>query len=90
MCLRCRSSRSLGESSRAVAINMPLRWSLGTVTFKQPLKRFALRCVYSWRSAIIGSTFVARRAGIQQASNATTSSSVAMTVSVSGSVGLTP
>src|SRR5215510_6351262 len=44
----------------------------------------------SHRSAWSGSTFVARRAGIQHASNATTSSNNAITMNVSGSVALTP
>src|SRR5262249_50595598 len=42
------------------------------------------------RTATSGSTFVARRAGIQQASNATNVSSSAITTNVSGSVALTP
>src|SRR5262245_19144122 len=45
---------------------------------------------YSHLSATIGSTFVARRAGIQQASSATTVSSSAITMNVNGSVALTP
>jgi hypothetical protein len=45
---------------------------------------------HSDRSAIIGSTFVARRAGIQQARSATTMSNNAITATVSGSVTLTP
>ena len=40
--------------------------------------------------ATIGSTFAALRAGIQQASNATISCRIAITVNVSGSVALTP
>jgi hypothetical protein len=45
---------------------------------------------HSDRRAIIGSTFVARRAGIQQARSATTMSNNAITATVSGSVTLTP
>jgi len=45
---------------------------------------------HSYRSAIIGSTFVARCAGSQQASNATTVSNSAITMNVNGSVALTP
>src|SRR5262249_16137290 len=45
---------------------------------------------HSNRSAVIGSTFVARRAGIQHASRATNVSSNAIVVNVSGSVALTP
>ena len=45
---------------------------------------------HSDRSTIIGSTFVARRAGIQQARSATTMSNNAITATVSGSVTLTP
>ena len=45
---------------------------------------------HSDRSASIGSTFVALRAGTRLASNATTVSSRAMTVKVAGSVALTP
>src|SRR5262249_6545296 len=44
----------------------------------------------SQRSAISGSTFVALRAGIQQAASATSVSNRAMTATVSGSVTLTP
>src|SRR5262249_27016382 len=46
--------------------------------------------LYSHRSAIMESTFIARRAGRQQASSATPLSNNAMAVKVSGSVGLTP
>jgi len=46
--------------------------------------------VYSHRSAIIGSTFVARRAGIQHASNATITSSSGAAANVNGSVAFTP
>jgi hypothetical protein len=45
---------------------------------------------HSQRSATSGSTFVARRAGIQQASNATKVSSSGITMNVSGSVGVIP
>src|SRR5215831_6421006 len=45
---------------------------------------------YSCRSATIGSTFVARRAGTKQAAIVTLTSSNAITASVSGSVALTP
>jgi hypothetical protein len=46
--------------------------------------------VYSVRNATIGSTFVARRAGIQQATNATPASSNVTPPKVSGSVAVTP
>src|SRR5262249_54131407 len=46
--------------------------------------------VYSHLNATIGSTFAARRAGIQQATSATTLSKSAITTNVSGSVALTP
>src|SRR5437660_1389432 len=45
---------------------------------------------HSDRSTVIGSTFVARRAGIQHASRATNASSNVITIKVSGSVALTP
>ena len=45
---------------------------------------------YSYLSASSGSTFVARRAGIQQATKATTISSSESPTNVSGSVALTP
>jgi Tol biopolymer transport system component len=45
---------------------------------------------HSYRRAIIGSTFVARRAGIQQAASATSVSNNATAMNVSGSVALTP
>src|SRR5262245_44215871 len=45
---------------------------------------------HSARKAMIGSTFVARRAGIQQANSATLKSSSAITTNVKGSVGRTP
>src|SRR5215470_6786085 len=45
---------------------------------------------YSLRSATIGSTFAARRAGIQQASKATAVSNSAIAANVTGSVALTP
>jgi hypothetical protein len=45
---------------------------------------------YSHRSAASGSTFVARRAGIQQANNATNVSNITTAMNVSGSVALTP
>src|SRR5262249_2700489 len=44
---------------------------------------------HSHRSATIGSTFVARRAGSQQANNATSSNTKAITPKVNGSVGRT-
>src|SRR5262245_38888308 len=49
-------------------------------------------CAFSFHSllnAIIGSTFVARRAGIQQATSATTTNRTVTAVNVGGSVGLT-
>jgi len=46
--------------------------------------------IHSARSAIIGSTRLARRAGIQQARKAIVRSITAMKVKVSGSVALTP
>src|SRR5262245_51119196 len=52
--------------------------------------RLLIHPLHSQRNAIIGSTFVARRAGIQQAASATTSSSKAIPTNVSGSVALTP
>ncbi len=45
---------------------------------------------YSLRKAISGSTFVARRAGIQHASAATANSNSAMEMNVETSVALTP
>jgi len=51
---------------------------------------FKAKLDHSHFNAIIGSTFVARRAGIQQATIATQASSAAMAMKVSGSVGLTP
>src|SRR5262245_33813774 len=45
---------------------------------------------HSLRSATIGSTFVARRAGIQHASKATVTSNSAIRPNVAGSVGVTP
>jgi hypothetical protein len=45
---------------------------------------------HSTLTAAIGSTLVARRAGIQQASSATTMSVTVTTTSVIGSVALTP
>src|SRR5262245_18951998 len=48
------------------------------------------KLLQSQRRATSGSTFVARRAGIQHASNATTISDNAITMNVSGSVALTP
>jgi hypothetical protein len=45
---------------------------------------------HSHRKATSGSTFVARRAGIQQASSATRSNSSAIAANVSGSVALVP
>jgi hypothetical protein len=45
---------------------------------------------HSQRSDTIGSTFAARRAGIQQASSATTINNIAIEMNVSGSVALTP
>src|SRR5262247_79176 len=45
---------------------------------------------YSYLSAIIGSTFAARRAGIQQASRATPASKTDTPMKVSGSVAVTP
>ena len=47
-------------------------------------------CVYSCRNATIGLTLLARRAGIQHASKATSISDKAITAKVSGSVELTP
>jgi hypothetical protein len=66
--------------------------------YEQRAKRFHAFCAsvvyasaaHSHRSATIGSTFVARRAGIQQARSATTMSNNAITATVSGSVTLTP
>jgi hypothetical protein len=46
--------------------------------------------LHSYLSAIIGSTFVARRAGIQHAASATPDKSNATIANVAGSVALTP
>jgi hypothetical protein len=48
------------------------------------------QAAHSQRSATSGSTFVARRAGIQHASSATKVSISVITMNVSGSVGLIP
>ena len=45
---------------------------------------------YSYLNATMGSTRMARRAGIQQAASATEASRTAIDANVSGSVGLTP
>ena len=56
-----------------------------------PLRLIACgQAVHLQRSAISGSTFVARRAGIQHASSATKVSSSGITMNVSGSVGVIP
>src|ERR1700746_2791491 len=47
------------------------------------------RC-YSWRSALIGSPLMARRAGMQHAATATSVSEIATAANVIGSVGLMP
>ena len=48
-----------------------------------------MKLFQSWRSACSGSTFVARRAGIQQANSATPASSDDMNTNVAASTGLT-
>src|SRR5262245_63353059 len=55
-------------------------------------KIFALsiRAIHSLRSETSGSTLVARRAGIQQATSDTSNNTAAMPANVSGSVGRTP
>ena len=61
-------------SGKNVSAAKPARW-------KRCVPRLRRLCVpppYSHRNAIIGSTFVARRAGIQQASKATTISNAAI------------
>jgi hypothetical protein len=45
---------------------------------------------YSYRNATIGSTRVARRAGMKQAASATAKSSTATAINVTGSAGRTP
>src|SRR5262245_49860695 len=54
--------------------------------FRNPSGHKGRTHVYSIRRAIIGSTFVARRAGIQQARNATVPSNNAINEKVTGSV----
>jgi hypothetical protein len=49
-----------------------------------PRKRFFPLIIHSWRSAIMGSTFVARRAGIQDAARATVIISKAAPISCNG------
>jgi len=67
---------------------------LTAVVFSDPRSSQAFylpsRESYSYRRATSGSTFVARRAGNQQAIKATNVSSEAMTSNVTGSVTLTP
>jgi hypothetical protein len=58
--------------------------------FASPLPARHSSLPYSCRSATIGSTFVARRAAMQQASNATASSAMDTAMKVSGSLLLTP
>src|SRR5262245_6836818 len=58
------------------------------LSLRQPLNAHH-SAAHSHRSATSGSTFVARRAGTKQASRATNANSNAITVNVSGSVGLT-
>ena len=62
----------------------------GENRWAKPTNQLTASSNYSHRRAIIGSTFVARRAGIQQASNATAMSSSAIAENVAGSVALTP
>src|SRR6185437_5851209 len=70
------------------------RWT-GSTRSSQIARRSALprnarqQLVYSYLRAIIGSTRVARRAGIQQAAKATTPSSTATATIVSGSLART-
>src|SRR5438445_9042615 len=60
-------------------------------TFDVQRSMLDVRCsFYSYRSASIGSTLAARRAGRKQANNATAASSTAMPQNVSGSVELIP
>src|SRR5262249_42248274 len=66
------------ERLRGPLIGRPLAYARGTVTD------------YSHRRAIIGSTFAARRAGIQQATSATESNSAPIKANVSGALALTP
>ncbi len=58
---------------------------IGPITPIGPIHRF-----YSYLSAANGSTFVARRAGITLAINATVVSKTAITAKVQGSLGFTP
>ena len=51
---------------------------------------FQFGMAYSWRKDVIGSTFVTRRAGIKQASKATTSSNNVTAANVTASVAFTP
>src|SRR6058998_1655181 len=51
---------------------------------------WCFHCFHSYLSASIGSTFAARRAGSQQAVNATATSRPVTAANVNGSVGCTP
>ena len=72
-----------------------VRLRLGRNTFNAgadaaPAITLPLPLLYSFRSAIIGSTFAARRAGTQQASREMNNSRAPTAVIVSGSVACTP
>src|SRR5262245_64897626 len=54
------------------------------------MRQSVIARAYSCLRATIGSTFVARRAGIQQASRATNASNNAIATNVNGSVAPTP
>jgi len=72
----------------------PQRWRDCAVDFHSTLvgaQEFgATDRAYSYRNAIIGSTFAARRAGIQQAINPAIASSAAASTYVTGSLELKP
>jgi hypothetical protein len=79
----------LPRVKRRAKFHLPLRGGLEDYFFQD--HQLVIQTVpHSQRSAISGSTFVARRAGIQHAISVTSANPAAITVYVSGSAGRTP
>src|SRR5512146_157855 len=88
----CGEAGALTEHAQAVAKIVQQSFHISLKSLWVPhLCRFCESGIrYSYLSATMGSTFVARRAGIKLASSADATSTAATTINVHGSRGLTP
>ena len=83
----CRFIAAHCDGLNQVEVDRPLSFFAKGAVVTDPKARESLQAAYSFRSATMGSTRVARRAGTKHASSATNSRIAATAISVIGSPG---